>query len=359
MEARIPTPVYSMSWRDVNVAADISEFLTELAYTDNMHGEADELSITLEDSQGFFSGAKADFYPKLGDDLSLAIGYDSGPLEGYWSAGSFVVDEIKVQGPPDQVTMRALSVSGKNPLRQRGSKTWTKSKLREIAKSAAAGAGTTIAGTLPDITLARCTRNNETILEFLTRLGDEWGFIVKGGEGGIVAHSLGDILSQGAYATIRREDVADYDIVQKITNTPRDAVVRYWDINKKDKIMHTVKDRAPVPVGKVPLPNSRAQQAGGSQTGAPSAADVAVILDRVENEAQAEQRRAVRRLRGGMQSAEATVRLMGDPRLRAAMNIMLEGFGAVSRPYVIVRAKHHFSRGVGYETTLDLMASKR
>lgn len=356
MDARVPRPVYELLWRSIHVEAPIAEFLTVLEFTDNLHGQADELALTLEDSQGFFSGAKADYYPKLGDDLSLSLGYDSGDLKGMWSAGVFMVDEIRVFGPPDQVSMRALSSTNKKAVRQRGSRAWRKAKLKEIVHAAAKTVNMTVEGLLPDVTLERCVRNDESVMSFLCRLGDEYGFCVKAaGDSEIVAHSLKDFLGREVVLTLERKDLAGYELITKTGNTARNTVVRSWDPLKKDKILYRSPGRTPIPVEKVPLPNSTAKQAGGSQVPGVSAEDVAVILDRMESEAQAEARREARELRNGMRTAEATLTLMGDPRLRAGMKVTLKGFGTPSGNYIITRAHHRFERGKGYETSIDLM----
>lgn len=352
-DERVPQPTFQVTWRDVNVSAAIEPFMTQLQFTDNMHGEADELSITLEDSQGIFTGPS--YFPKLGDDLALMIGYESGPLQGLWYCGTFAVDEIKAHGPPDQLTMRALSASVKSPLRQRGSKTWQKTKLKEVINATVKGAGMTMLGTLPDVTLARCTRDNETPMEFIIRMAEAFGCYVKVTDGEVVVNTISQMLNQEAQVTINRQDCRDYDLSQKITTTARDAVVRAWNPELKDKILHTAKPRPVIPVGKVPLPNSSARQAGGTQVAGPSAQDVAVIMGTVEDYAQAEIRRQARRMVAKMQSAEGTLRFYGDPRLRAAMPVQLNGFGVQSGPYVIVRAAHRFERGGGYDTTIDVM----
>lgn len=360
VELRVPQPVHDLIWRQLRVSADIAPFLVNLDFRDNIHGEADELSITLEDSQGIWSGDKADFYPKYGDDLGLSVGYDSGPLQGLWGCGTFVVDEIKLHGPPDQLTLRALSATGKKPLRQRGSKTWQKVKLKEVMEATAKRMGMTLVGVMPDVVLDEVTRDRETGLGFMTRLAEEWGCVLKAkGDAEIIVSDLDRLLSGQVYATITRSDAVSYDITEKITNTPRDAVARVWDASKKDRVLHTLKRRGAIPISKKPVPSNTTIGPAGSQLQGPNSEDVAVIFTEGMTAAQAEVEKTTRMLHVGLRSAEASVTIQGDPRLRAGMVIRLEGFGKPSGKFFCVRAIHHMDRGGGYQTTLDLMRNPK
>jgi hypothetical protein len=345
-------PIYRLEWRDADVAADISPYLVQIECVDNLHGQADELSITLEDSRRIFSTT---FFPKLGDDFRLWVGYDTGGLQGLRYCGNFFADEIRFHGPPDQMTVRALSSQNKAPTRQRGSKTWTKAKLRDVLQATAKASGVTLKGQVPEISLDRVTRDNETPMEFMCRLSEEWGCVFKATGNEVVVSPLADALGADPIFTVSRADVRDYDLTSKSSNVARGAVVRRWNPEIKDKILTTAKRRDPVASAKEPVPSTKKFMT--TFLAGDGAQDVAVISERVEDYAQAEVRATARMLHESMKTAQGSISMMGDPRVRAGAILRLVGFGAQDGKYAAVRVMHRIQRGSGFETSVDLMAT--
>ena len=44
-------PIFELFYEKKNITKDVSPYVTNIEYTDNEHGESDELSITFEDSE--------------------------------------------------------------------------------------------------------------------------------------------------------------------------------------------------------------------------------------------------------------------------------------------------------------------
>lgn len=102
-----------------------------MTYTDKQHGESDELEIQLEDSEGLWRG---DWYPGKGDKVQVQLGYDGEQLV---DCGTFQVDEIELSGPPDTVSIKALSTGIKSAMRTKNSSAYDGQTIKQIAQKIA------------------------------------------------------------------------------------------------------------------------------------------------------------------------------------------------------------------------------
>ena len=96
-----------------------------LTLTEKRGGEADELSLTLQNHDGRLAA------PETGRVLSLALGWKSGAdvKPGLVDKGRFRVDEVTEGGPPDVITITARSVDLTGDYRQRRTKAWKDTTL--------------------------------------------------------------------------------------------------------------------------------------------------------------------------------------------------------------------------------------
>ncbi|ENE3335257.1 phage late control D family protein, partial [Escherichia coli] len=78
----------------------VAERLMSLSLTDNRGFEADQLTITLDDADGQLQ------LPPRGARLTVLIGWKGEPLT---EKGTYIVDEIAHEGPPDRLTVSARS----------------------------------------------------------------------------------------------------------------------------------------------------------------------------------------------------------------------------------------------------------
>lgn len=101
-----------------DISADLAPYMKSISYTDHLSGEADDLTLTLEDRAGLWQGA---WMPEKGATLDVSL------LRTSWNApdgleetlplGLFAVDEIESRGAPSEADIRATSVPENNELR--------------------------------------------------------------------------------------------------------------------------------------------------------------------------------------------------------------------------------------------------
>ena len=347
----VPIPRYRVAYGVGDVTAAIDDFLVRLVYTDHLHGKADEVQFQVHDLEGAF---KAAYWPQKGDDVTVSLGYDGGDLDGLWPCGTFTIDEVQADGPPDSITIKALSSSIKLPLRQKNNRGFEGTTLKQVAAKVAGAHGLTLSGTVPDVRIARVTQHQETDLGFLRRLAEDYGCICKVQAGQIVFHHLEALLGADSIALLGPEDIVRYSLRSKTADAPRSVVTRYYDPATRSVLAHTVAGRTTSTTTSKPVPGVKAsarETIGGDKAGT---ANVLKLLDRNEDMAQADARAQAALVRASIGQVVGTVTIPGDPRMRAGMSIWLDdAFGKLSGPYLVEQAAHTMTRA-GYETALDV-----
>ncbi|MGW8201921.1 contractile injection system protein, VgrG/Pvc8 family [Sphingomonas bisphenolicum] len=123
----------------VDLADKINPRMLEITLTEKRGGEADELSISLQNADGRLA------MPDPGKIIALALGWEQGddvPV-GLVDKGRFTVDEVEASGPPDRIAIRARSADFSGSYRQRRTKAWKDTTLGAVLADIAARHGIT------------------------------------------------------------------------------------------------------------------------------------------------------------------------------------------------------------------------
>lgn len=123
----------------VDLMDKVNPRLVELTLTEKTGGEADELSLTLQNADGRMA------MPDPGKVIALALGWEQGDdvSIGLVDKGRYTVDEVEASGPPDQITIRARSADLSGDYRKRRTRTWRDKTLGAILTDIAARHGIT------------------------------------------------------------------------------------------------------------------------------------------------------------------------------------------------------------------------
>jgi phage protein D len=152
---------------------DYSPRLISLSLTDKRGGEADQLDLVLDDSDGKMP------LPARNASAALSLGWLSGagvPL-GLVDKGSFTIDVVDWAGPPDQVTIRARSAdltAGFRARRSAGHRATTLGAIaRKVARKVARrhGYAAKVAPGLADVEVEILAQHQQSDMALLRRLG--------------------------------------------------------------------------------------------------------------------------------------------------------------------------------------------
>lgn len=328
-------PAYRLSYNGRDITADINDFVLGVTYVDNLSGEADELNVELEDTDGRWLNA---WYPEHGAALTLALGYEG---EALMSMGEFDLDELECSGPPSVVRIRALAAGLRKPVRSRRSRGYEQTSLDKVVARVARRMGVQLQSEIDPIPLDRLTQYQESDLQFLTRLADEYGYICKLMDNGtnLVFWRRDERFSAEPLLRLTMADVSSWSVTDKVGEVPVKVTTQYHQPEKKQLMASTVADGETALVPAEGVSSSADEVKLSRRAGSQQAADA---------QARAElDRRALERTR-------VELSLPGDPTLLAGAMIELAEWGRLSGRYVINQARHELSRSQGYGVTLRL-----
>lgn len=315
-------------WNKKNITNKIEQYISNVRYTDHEEEATDEVELVLDNTSAIWF---EDWYPAEGDTLQLYIGYEDKQID----TGLFEVDDITLSGPPDQITIKAISAGISKALRTRNNKAFEEQTLRQIALYFCKKHGFSLvdgSNMLSQINLDRKTQENKTDLDFLSNLAKEYGFMftIKGSK--MVFISYYDLENVASVGEIDKTEVSTYSINEKTHDTYSAGVLNSRNPRK----------------GKVISVNVNYEDWSGKRVN-----DNMIISGHVSSNGHAEVK-----VKGGLWSKNkykqsGTITIPGDPTKVAGVNFDLTGFGLGSGKYHIPTSTHSIDSGQ-YTTELEI-----
>ncbi|GAV21615.1 phage late control D family protein [Carboxydothermus pertinax] len=320
-----------LKYNKKDISADLAPYLLGFSYTDYASGKADDLQITLEDKAGIWNSS---WMPEKGATLSASLIAQHWEKEGTMKKlplGTFEVDEIECSGPPNVVTIKAVSVPVSSSLRgEDKTKAWEKTRLSVIAKDIAKNAGLKLLyDTNYNPTYDRIEQTAESDLSFLLRLCEDAGLALKITNKQIVIFDESKYEKMVPIITITRgkSPVISYYGVSATREVYSAARVEYEGRNKK-VIKYTYR------------PPNR-----------PKTGKTLIINERVSSLAEAINLAKMRLRQQNKEEVKFSLTMLGDIRLVAGVTVMIKGWGKFDGKYFVETAEHS---GPGYTIRLEL-----
>lgn len=157
-------PAYKITLAGRDITPQIDPRLESLTLAEARNEEADQLDITLTDTDGRLA------IPRKGVTLALALGLRGDALI---DKGAFIVDEVTHSGPPDMLTIRARSAELTSGLRRRRDQSWHAQTLGDIVQTIAGrhGLQLRIDAAIAVQRIGHIDQSGESDIAFITRLG--------------------------------------------------------------------------------------------------------------------------------------------------------------------------------------------
>lgn len=214
-----------------DLADRINPRLEELTLTEKRGGEADELALTLTNSDGALA------VPEAGAILALAIGWlrgDDVPL-GLVDKGRFKVDEIELSGPPDKVTIRARSADLAGAYTVRRTQSWRAVTLGALLGEIAARNGST-ARVHPDLTgrqIETIEQHGKSDMAFVMDLGSRYDALATWKDRQLVFLPIGGATNAAGEplprSLVRRSDAGQWTFAHTKRDEHDGAEAEYHD----------------------------------------------------------------------------------------------------------------------------------
>lgn len=221
-------PGFSIVANSEDITNKIKNRLVSLRVVDDTGLESDSAEIVLSDTWD----VKLDI-PKKGAKLEISLGYDSQLKK----VGSYVVDEVRLYGPPDAISITARSAffesakTGEETIKSVKRRTWAKgTTILNLVKTIASEHGLTpaVADTIGSKQLPYLFQNNETDLSLLTLIARKYGAVLKIADGKIILTNLLEsktAISKVDTPTIKIEASESASYSMTIRNRPQYASV--------------------------------------------------------------------------------------------------------------------------------------
>jgi phage protein D len=320
---KVKRPTLRVVFNGVDITKDITPLVLRAEYTDHVGGADDEIEIEcINDGRWWGS-----WYPEKGTSVKVWIGYEGEPL---LPCGSFEIDEISFDGPPDRVTIRGISSSIRKQMRTKKTRAWENTSLSHIVRTIANEYGGRVIWDGEDITFKRIDQKNETDLAFLQRLAKDYGFNFKVAGETLVFIKAKKLESLHPITTIYREQCLSYSIEDKAHKVYKGAEVIYFDPKENRKKSYKF-ELQNVPVGdylRVETKNENLQQA----------------IEKAKSK--------LRRKNKGERTVSLT--MTGNTKLVAGLVVELKNFGIYDGRYLIEKSHHRISPSEGYKTSLEV-----
>lgn len=344
-----------VTYDNKDISEALTEYLISASYTDNLSGQVDDVSLTLEDKAGLW---QSDWMPSKGATLDVTlctynwVGLYDGEADVH--LGRFEVDEIELSSAPDVVTIKAvaITVSDNSTLRSTmRSKTWENISVWKAANDIAWENGMKLYWDCDDNpSIDKLEQNDESDLDVLKKICDDAGFALKVTTDTIIVfdeakyeaadpvieiyhpdtQKIIDIADSDGDKTIERIlHSTGYSFTSKIRDVYRKCHVKYAQDKDKSVIESTFVD--------------------------PNKEDGATLEIHQQVSTQAEADRLAKKKLREKNSEECTGSFSseGQPFLCAGETVEMLGFGAFSGKYIITQAKHDLSSS-GYTTSIDV-----
>ena len=333
--------------KDISVA--LAPYLLGVTYTDHKGGKADELSLSLQNRAGLWSG---DWLPNTGDTIQARLHADDwGEGGGSLFCGTFTVDKLRLSGPPSVAVLSGLSLPpGLAARKTKRHRAWESATLQTIAGDVASLARMPLVFDAEDTApIFRVEQRGETDLAFLDRLCGEYDLALKVHDGQLVIWSIqtyGEKEPVTTY-TLGESRVLGWDLeVKAYIWTPRVKVV-YQDplagkVQQSDAHFSADPDD-PLGVGV------------GPQSFDEDAAEV--LRSACRSKAEAEAKAKARLQAQQRHKAEGSLTVMGDVRLVAGNCIALVGWGKLDGKYMVDDATHTRAEGYTVQAKVSRVAA--
>lgn len=312
-------PAFKLLYNGKNITKDISQSYVQITYNDNEHGTADDLTVELENTSGKWLDA---WYPVKGDTLKFYMGYEGQKL---LPCGEFEIDQPNFR--PAVISIKGISTSIKKPLRQKNTDGYEKTTLKKIAQAIAVKHGFTLVGEIKDIKIERKTQKTQHDLTFLKKLAEAYGYVFKITGNKLVFYSIEALEKLDSVFAVTPEDLANYDLQDKTSQTYSACEVSYFDHKKNKKQTALYENKSIIKADTLKI-NEKC-----------SSKDQAMIM------AKAALKKTSYQVEGSIEFKK------GNPKACAGINFDLEKMGKLSGKYKLIKSTHTITKGGAYKTT--------
>lgn len=359
-------PDYRLTYNGKDVTHSLQGRLMSLTLRDQRGFEADQLDITLDDSDGRLP------LPAAGATLQLAIGWKH---LGLIDKGVFTIDDVEHSGAPDTITIRARAANMAGGLTTKHEQSWHATTVGQIVDTVAKRNKLTpsVHQQLGGMAVPHMDQTNESDANFLTRLAEQHDAITSVKNGRLL------FMPAGFTETVSGRSIPTLVITRSIGDQHRYSLSNGQAYNKAKAYYHDVKagkrgevvvDGSTPPVLPKRRPKTGRRKKGQKKSAAPAAqpAPNVPVTDTdnllVLRHTYASQNNAARAAQAALAKAErgrasfSITLARGNPLIYPETPAVLLGFKSEmdSEQWLVTQCTHNISDS-GYTTEVECEVS--
>lgn len=343
-----------VTYNGKDISESLAQYVLSFSYTDNLTGQVDDISITLEDRAELW---EADWMPERGDTLDITIcTYNWSDLyseEQDLQLGKFEIDELEVSSAPNVVTIKAVAISIGDDSTLRStlrSHTWENISVQKAANDIAWQNGMKLQWYCDDNpNIDKLEQNDESDLDVLQKICDDAGFALKVTTDTIIIFDVEKFEKEDVYAEYYHPGTTILNIVENQSKPVQtDAILNYSfkakirDVYKKCHVKYA-KDKDKSVIESTFVAPDKKEKEGATLE----------VHQQVSSQAEAD-RLAKKKLREkNCEEFTGSFSSDGNIGLCAGETIEMLGFGNFSGKYIITQTKHDISSS-GFTSSVEI-----
>lgn len=343
-----------VTYNGKDISESLAQYVLSFSYTDNLTGQVDDISITLEDRAELW---EADWMPERGATLDITIcTYNWSDLyseEQDLPLGKFEIDELEVSSAPNVVTIKAVAISIGDDSTLRStlrSHTWENISVQKAANDIAWQNGMKLQWYCDDNpNIDKLEQNDESDLDVLQKICDDAGFSLKVTTDTIIIFDVEKFEKEDVYAEYYHPGTTILNIVENQSKPVQtDALLNYSfkakirDVYKKCHVKYA-KDKDKSVIESTFVAPDKKEKEGATLE----------VHQQVSSQAEAD-RLAKKKLREkNCEEFTGSFSSDGNMELCAGETIEMLGFGNFSGKYIITQAKHDISSS-GFTSSVEI-----
>lgn len=320
----------TLFYQGKNITNNISKDFLSFEYDENAAGDADSLSINLHNKNMKWMKS---WFPASGDTLRAKLVSHDWNYPGEVNTldcGEMAIDEPQFDGPPNKVSLKALSTPvsagwSDTP----GDYTWNSISLKQLGQYVAGKYGLKfIYDVSKEIVIKSLKRSGQTDADFLTSTAEKYNVSTKVYSNRLVLYekSVYEARKPLATYTLGLSNISNYSLLAPTVGTGYNAAhEKYTADGKTIEYMFRI-----APGGKV-----------------------LELNESVDNLAQAEMTAKAKLREANEQQYSGSLTVALNLKLVAACTIMLVGFGKFDGKYFLDTCKHTYGDSAG-QTQIDI-----
>ncbi|MCD8204487.1 MAG: hypothetical protein LUC16_01490 [Coprobacillus sp.] len=209
-------------------ASALAPYIESFSYVDAASGESDTFSLKLSNVDLKWCNR---WLPEIGDKIKATIKTESWDTAGRtksYPCGKFCCDDMQFSGPTLTCTINGTSVPECQDFRAtERTYTWQIVTLQEMAQAIADKYYLTLVYDAGEVKIETIEQTEETDCEFLNRVCEEYGLVMKVYYGKLIIYDIGLYEDERSVATYSIKKFQSWEYEAALTGTYTGAVLTY------------------------------------------------------------------------------------------------------------------------------------